>query len=299
MIHNRLAAVPGLTAPASRLRTIGRRVFLTDLGRGTMLVAAVGFVAACGGDDDDGDGAATAAATDSPTSTASPAITPTETATATGTATEAPTATPTEAPAPDTSGAVEWERVNLGFVSAYVLVRNGEAATVDTGVRGSEAMIEASLAAVGLAWDNVGHVIVTHAHPDHQGSLTAVLEAAPDATAYAGAADIPSLTSPRAPQAVGNGDSVFGLDIIETPGHTPGHIAVLDPISGLLVAGDSLNGAGGGVIGPNPQFSSDHAQALESVGVLATLEYDTVLFGHGEPVVGNASTLVGELAASL
>src|SRR6478609_1604933 len=32
---------------------------------------------------------------------------------------------------------VTWERVNLGFVSAYVLVRRGEAAIVDTGVEGS------------------------------------------------------------------------------------------------------------------------------------------------------------------
>ena len=152
---------------------------------------------------------------------------------------------------------------------------------------------------VGLGWGAVGHVIVTHAHPDHQGSLSAVLEAASDATAYAGAADIPALASPRTPLAVGNGDMVFGLDIIETPGHTLGHIAVLDPVGGLLLAGDALNGSGGGVIGPNPQFSSDHTMALESVGVLAKLEFDTVLFGHGEPLVGGASAEVAALAANL
>ena len=194
---------------------------------------------------------------------------------------------------------MDWERVNLGFVSAYLLVRGNEAVTVDTGTAGSERMIEASLEAIGLGWDAVGHVILTHAHGDHQGSLSAVMQAAPEATAYAGAADIPSIRAPRELVAVGNGDNVFGLDIIESPGHTLGHVSVLDPIGGLLVAGDALNGSGGGVIGPNAQFSANHTLALETVGILGGLEYDTVLFGHGEPVVGNASALVADLAASL
>ena len=279
------------TRRLTRARTLGRRVFLTDLGRGTMFVAGFGLLAACGSDDDDLGAAptGTVSATDTPTATQTADPTPTATATtSSGSAGDGGVA-----------GAFEWERVNLGFVSAYLLVRRGEAVTIDTGVRGSEGMILASLEAIGLGWDAVGHVIVTHAHGDHQGSLSAVLQAAPDATAYAGAADIPAINSPRTPLSVGNGDAVFGLDIIETPGHTAGHISVLDPVGGLLVAGDALNGAGGGVTGPNQQFSADHARAIDSVAVLAGFEYETALFGHGEPLVGNASTLVSDLAASL
>ncbi len=291
--HNRR-----LLSPA---RTVGRRIFLTDLGRGTMFVAGFGLFAACGGDDDD-DGAGsggTPAVTSSPTAAATSAPEATSPPDPTSAATPDATSAGGGADSGGASGAVDWERVNLGFVSAYLLVRGGEAVTVDTGTAGSERMIEASLEAIGLGWDAVGHVILTHAHGDHQGSLTAVMQAAPEATAYAGAADIPAIRSTRELVAVGNGDSVFGLDIIESPGHTLGHISVLDPIGGLLVAGDALNGSGGGVIGPNAQFSSNHTQALETVGILGGLEYDTVLFGHGEPVVGNASALVAELAASL
>ena len=44
-------------------------------------------------------------------------------------------------------------------------------------------------------------------------------------------------------------------------GHTPGHVAVLDEIGGILVAGDALGTSGGTVTGPNPQFSEDLAAA--------------------------------------
>jgi glyoxylase-like metal-dependent hydrolase (beta-lactamase superfamily II) len=194
---------------------------------------------------------------------------------------------------------VTWQRVSLGFVSAYILSRNGEAAVVDTGVAGSAGDIEAGLAAIGLGWDAVGHVILTHAHPDHIGSASVVLDLAADASGYAGAGDRDTITAPRELTVVGDGEQVFGLEIIATPGHTPGHICVLDPIGGLLVAGDALNGNAGGVVGPNPQFSADMSMANESVKKLAAFTFDTILFGHGEPVIGGADDQVAALAAGL
>ena len=181
---------------------LGRRRFLTDIGRGTLAVTIFGVTAiACSSDDTDSDAGqpADSDAADSSTTTTTPAAEP-----------------------------VSWHRINLGFVSAYVLVRGREAAIVDTGIAGSEAAIAQTLTDVGVDWVDVDHVILTHSHPDHAGSIPAVLEAAAGATAYAGEADIPAVRSPRALQAVGDGDEVFGLQIIATPGHTPGHISVLD-----------------------------------------------------------------------
>jgi len=191
---------------------------------------------------------------------------------------------------------VAWHRVNLGFVSAYVLVRSGEAAVVDTGVAGSEADIEAALVAAGLGWDSVGHVILTHLHSDHIGSAAAVITAAADATGYAGAADIPAISVPRPLTAVGDGDRVFDLRIVATPGHTPGHISVLDDVGGILVAGDALNTAGGLASGPNPQFTPDMDTAMASVAKLAGFGFETLLVGHGDPVTSGASAQVAELA---
>jgi glyoxylase-like metal-dependent hydrolase (beta-lactamase superfamily II) len=192
----------------------------------------------------------------------------------------------------------EWHRVNLGFVSAYILYRSGEAAIVDSGVEGSENSIEAALGEIGLGWDAVGHLIVTHKHPDHQGSVEAVL-AASEAPWYAGAADIDAITASREGTAVGDGDAVFDLEVVETPGHTPGHISMLDRVSGILVAGDAINGANGGVTGPNPGFSEDMDLANASVVKLAGFDYEVVLFGHGEPVLEGSSAGVAQLADSL
>ena len=256
---------------------INRRGFLYDLGRGTLALAVLGL-AACSETGQPDTVSTTSAATE-PESTTAP-----------------PESSTTQAP---TTSAVTWQRVNLGFVSAYVVVHQGEAAIVDTGVAGSESAIEDGLRSLGLDWNAVGHVILTHRHDDHQGSLPAVLAAAAGATGYAGAKDLAAIRSPRPLMAVGDGDKVFDLEVIETPGHTPGHISVLSADASLLIAGDALNGDNGGVAGANPRFSSDMAVANLSVKKLAGYRFDTVVFGHGEPVESDVTALVAELAASI
>ena len=218
-----------------------------------------------------------------------------------------PESTTTSSPGSTTSSAEAagngygWQRVDLGFVSAYVLYRSGEAIIVDTGVSGSEGAIEAALDEVGLGWSDVGGLVVTHLHPDHQGSVPAVIAATSESLPwYAGAADLDAIDAPTEGTPVGDGDVVgAGLEIIETPGHTDGHIAVLDPMAGVLVAGDALNGSDGGVSGANERFSTDMAAANASVAKLAGFEYEVALFGHGEPLLAGASDAVAALAADL
>ena len=267
---------------------VTRRTFLTQFGRTSLAVAFLGVAAAC--------------SSDSETTTTAAAASTGDTAAAEAPATTAATATTEETASETTAaaaGGARWERVNLGFVSAYVLERGGEGIIVDTGVEGSEGQIEGALALLDLGWGDVGHVILTHLHPDHVGSLDAVMVNAASAAGYAGEADISGIPSPRALTAVGDGDNVFDLEIIETPGHTPGSISILEPGGGLLLAGDALNGEGGGVAGANPQFSSDMTAADDSVRKLAGLTFDIVVFGHGDPVVGGADTQVTALAAEL
>lgn len=240
---------------------------------------------------------ATKSSGDDPTTTAGAAGTTGGDSTATPTTTAESTSSTSAAPG---SGS-NFHRVNLGFVSAYILYRDGEAALVDTGVSGSAGAIEGALGEIGLGWDSVGHVVVTHHHPDHQGSLGAVLEQTDGAPWYAGAGDLGAVNASTEGTAVGDGESVFGLDIIETPGHTLGHIAVLDAAAGVLVAGDALNGTGdgSGVAGANPDFSVDMEMANASVEKLGGFDYDVALFGHGEPLLESASSAVADLAANL
>jgi glyoxylase-like metal-dependent hydrolase (beta-lactamase superfamily II) len=102
--------------------------------------------------------------------------------------------------------AAETLRVNLGGVNAYVLIRGKEAAVVDTGTPNNASKIADVVRTAGLGWDAVHHVILTHYHPDHIGSVGEVLAAAAKATAYAGAADIAQIKSPRPIKAVGDND---------------------------------------------------------------------------------------------
>ncbi len=189
-------------------------------------------------------------------------------------------------------------RVNLGFVNAYVLIRGKEAAAVDTGTSGNGSKIADVVRTAGLSWDAVHHVILTHYHPDHIGSVGEVLGAAAKATAYAGAADIPQIKSPRSIKAVGDNDEVFGLRVIATPGHTPGHVCVFDPAGSVLILGDAMNNIDK-LSGPNPQYTADMAQAHQSVKKLAKLTFQRAVFGHGEPIDKGASQAIAKLAGTL
>jgi glyoxylase-like metal-dependent hydrolase (beta-lactamase superfamily II) len=210
--------------------------------------------------------------------------------------------TPAESPEPSVpaaSGAVagDWRRVNMSYVAAYILLRKGEAAIVDLGTAGSEPAIEEGLKAAGAGWASVKHIVLTHLHDDHVGGLA---EIAPhvNATIYAGAGDLASIISPKPLKPLAEGDEVFGMRIIDTPGHTLGHISVFEPATGVLVAGDALR-TSAGLDGSDPQYTADETKANDSVRKLAAMDIRAILPGHGEPLTAGAAKALKELAASL
>jgi glyoxylase-like metal-dependent hydrolase (beta-lactamase superfamily II) len=207
----------------------------------------------------------------------------------------------TTAPAggpPISGGMGDWRRVQLSFVSAYLLVRGREVAIVDLGVEGSVDAIEAGLKAAGSGFDAVRHIILTHQHSDHVGGLTGVAPKVNAATIYAGEADRGGILSDKPVKPVKDGDEVFGLQIIGTPGHTPGHISVFEPATGVLVAGDALRTTSG-LEGSDPQYTADPIGAVDSVRKLAKLNIKTILPGHGDPLTLAAAEELRKLAASL
>jgi glyoxylase-like metal-dependent hydrolase (beta-lactamase superfamily II) len=266
-------------------RLINRRMAIAEMGKAGLAIVVLG-TAACSDQSGGTTIAGVTSSTGAPVTTGAPTTTQMQSTTSTG-------AAGTISATPATTA---FQRANLDFVSAYILYRGGEAALVDTGVDGSAGAIGAALGEAGLDWDAVGHVILTHKHPDHAGSVDAVMEQATGATLYAGTLEIPQIISTTAPQEVADGDMVFDLQIIDTPGHTAGHIAVLDGAAGILVTGDALVGTESGVGPPDPSFSEDMAAAGESIAKLAGFEYEVALFGHGEPLLEGASAAVAALA---
>jgi glyoxylase-like metal-dependent hydrolase (beta-lactamase superfamily II) len=249
-------------------RSVGRRWLLVQTGRGAVGIAVLGL-SACS------DTGQTTTPEDPP---------PPE------------DSEPTKSVTTKTSGAMSWERVDLDFVSAYVLVRGNEAAVVDTGVGGSAEAIGQVLDSAGPGWAGVRHVVLTHKHPDHAGSISDVLDEATSATGYIGQADLTEVDADL--RALADGDEVFGLQIVGTPGHTAGHISIFDEDTGVLVAGDALNNDGG-LAGSAPEFTEDEAAAAASVRKLAELAPRTILVGHGDPVTDGAADALQQLSSSM
>jgi glyoxylase-like metal-dependent hydrolase (beta-lactamase superfamily II) len=252
---------------------LSRRRLLVSAGSGVLGISVLGTIAGCSAADDPG-----------------PA----------GNATSAPPGNAGSAPAGQSAGAADagdWRRVDLSFVSAYLLVRGREVAVVDLGTPGSEGAIEAALKAAGTGWDAVRHVVLTHKHQDHAGGLAGV-QPLVSASWYAGQADVAAIDSATALKPVRDGDEVFGLQIIGTPGHTAGHICVFEPTTGVLVTGDALR-TNAGLAAPDPQFTDDVTQAAASVRKLAALDVRTILPGHGDPMTTGAAEALQKLAASL
>jgi glyoxylase-like metal-dependent hydrolase (beta-lactamase superfamily II) len=299
-----------------RFKPLGRRTFLAGVGKGTfalltevsvarnVIAIAIGStaMAACAAPPP---AATTVPATAAPSNTESPTATvaPAEAATATSApavaATPAATAVATTASTSIALPPATYNQVNLGFVNAYVLVRGNEVAVVDTGVAGSAGKIEEVIKAAGRAWGDVRHVILTHYHQDHIGSMDAVMAAATGATAYAGPLDIPQIKISAPLQSVSDGQEIFGLQVVYTPGHTPGHISIYDPAGSALITGDALSNSGGVLGGPNARFTADMAVANESVKKLAQLSFERAYFMHGDTIEAGASQAIAELAATL
>jgi len=125
-------------------------------------------------------------------------------------------------------------------------------------------------------------ILITHRHGDHIDGVPALREKFPDAKLYvpANEADrIVPVTGPAHAQ-VREGDFVkFGslaAKVIETPGHTAGHIVYHFPEENLLFAGDTLFSLGCGRV-----FETTMTVMWESLVKLASLPGETRLFcGH-------------------
>ena len=91
---------------------------------------------------------------------------------------------------------------------------------------------------------------------------------------------------------------ITGFKIINTPGHSEGSISIYLP-GKVIFVGDALTSdAKGNPKRPVKALAADMVQAKASVTMIAGLEYDTLLVGHGAPVTSEASTKVKNLLAN-
>ena len=88
---------------------------------------------------------------------------------------------------------------------------------------------------------------------------------------------------------------IAGYKIISTPGHSDGSISVYIP-GKVIFVGDALTSdSKGNPRRPSKMLAADMVQAKESVALIAGLDLNILLVGHGAPVKGNASQKVKEM----
>ena len=195
-----------------------------------------------------------------------------------------------------------------------VVVENGEALLIDAGLRGSSGTILQGLETLGLFPEQIGMVVITHAHPDHLGGLgrlvagreIAVAVHRLEADIIAGTAGPPSplqngligkMTQPVFSRLMGSpvpvddrledGDVIpFGTEVrvVHLPGHTEGSIALHLPNKGTIIVGDALQYKFARTLGPPALGVTQRPkEAMRSVEKLLGLDFDTMCFSHFPP----------------
>ena len=91
---------------------------------------------------------------------------------------------------------------------------------------------------------------------------------------------------------VQDGDRIHGLVCVHLPGKSPGEIALYWPQRRLFLIGDALI-APDGKLKTVPVLKQDDPSALkQSLELLRTYDFDHLLVGDGDPLLGDAKTAV-------
>ena len=206
------------------------------------------------------------------------------------------------------------------IANTYILVDEDGLTLIDAGLPRSEKKILKYITSLGKSAGDVKRIILTHSDLDHVGGLAA-LQKATGARTYASQSEADAIAigkpsrqitstgfslrriffalvdpffkaSPfRVDEILAEGQNLpvlGGLRVVETPGHTPGHISLFAPTLGVLFCGDSMVADESGIYGSRPMVTWDEARAKESARKQAELGASIVCSGHG-PVIRDAS----------
>lgn len=200
------------------------------------------------------------------------------------------------------------------IANPYIIVDTDGLTIIDAGLPRTDKKILAYITSLGKSASDIKRIILTHSDLDHVGGLSA-LQKATGARTYASKIEADAIARGKASREIKGGSImrkvlfavigpffkatpfqvdeiltegqvVNGLRVLETPGHTPGHISLFSESTGVLFCGDSMVSENG-LQDSRPAVTWDQAKAKESVAKQAQLGARIVCSGHG-PVVMDA-----------
>jgi len=195
-------------------------------------------------------------------------------------------------------------------MNCYLVVEDDGLTLVDSTTSSPADDVAAMVRQLGK---QLSRIALTHAHGDHVGGAAGVRQRFPGVEVSIGQRDAPILVGdktllPAEPQTevkgyfvkvdwkpdrlLQAGDRLGSLEVLASPGHTPGHVAFIDVRDRSLIAGDALQTRGGIAVSgdlrllfPFPAMATWSKQtALKSVVALRELRPSLLAVGHGAAV---------------
>jgi glyoxylase-like metal-dependent hydrolase (beta-lactamase superfamily II) len=196
---------------------------------------------------------------------------------------------------------------------------------VDCGYEGSLKLIADELYNHDIKISDLTGVIISHDDIDHIGGLYEIKKANPNIKVFASEIEAPYLSGEIKSLRLKQAEDMFnlmppehrawaiqfqnelkaikrvpmdqrfafdasfksGVDIVNTPGHTPGHISIYFPKNKILIANDAVVVENNELEIANPQFALDLNQAIESIRKISSLDIDRLFCYHGGVVEGD------------
>ncbi|MEQ8808054.1 MAG: MBL fold metallo-hydrolase [Imperialibacter sp.] len=202
-----------------------------------------------------------------------------------------------------------------------VIQSENETLLIDCGYEGFLPKLEEALSEVGLSFNDVTGILITHHDIDHMGGLFEIKAKYPHLKVWSSDLEAAYIDGSKKslrliqaedcfdqlPESYKAGarhfidqlkqmkavavDKVFGMgndlellqgvEVIHTPGHMPGHISIYLKDSRTLIAADAVVVENGELEIANPQFTLDMPAALASINKLSRLAIDNLVCYHG------------------
>jgi glyoxylase-like metal-dependent hydrolase (beta-lactamase superfamily II) len=208
-----------------------------------------------------------------------------------------------------------------------MLQHRNEIFLVDCGYEETVPQLEKALAAEGVSLSQLTGIVLTHHDIDHVGGAYFIKQQHPTVPVYASAAEAKYINGEEVPLRVQQAQSIYAclpdeqkpaakafqdflqtvkpvavdfllekkgawplagdVEIIPTPGHTPGHISLYVTSERTLIAADAVVIEAEGLNLANPDYALDLPAAIASVETICQLDSKKLVCYHGGILANN------------